>query len=241
MHSTDPFRRSCIFLLSRLSLRSRTGTRVSTTNCRIHVSLLSMPAPSSFESTPPTIVVGHPLRNGMNESRTHFAEILRYMLDGVKNSAGIDENTGTRFGGFGELTAAAKTSRMVSSDGWTTSCKGHTLSSIRSQGHQHERWNIPVAPYPPDEAPKARERFFQVKVCIRQSQTKCPSLLKPQLTIVQPIGVRIAPCGLVQQRGLALRRMPGRAPACPAVSSLPRYSLPRTPWCAMHVTDAGPS
>jgi hypothetical protein len=46
----------------------------------------------------------------MNESRTHFAETLRYMLDGVKNSAGIEEKTGTRFGGFGDLIAAANTS-----------------------------------------------------------------------------------------------------------------------------------
>jgi hypothetical protein len=46
-----------------------------------------------------------------------FAEIFRYMLDAVKNSAGIEENTGTRFGGLGDLTAAANTPRMVSSDG----------------------------------------------------------------------------------------------------------------------------
>jgi hypothetical protein len=52
-----------------------------------------------------------------NMSHTHFAEIFRYMLDGVKNSADIEENTGTRFGGLGELTAAANTSRIVSSDG----------------------------------------------------------------------------------------------------------------------------
>lgn len=44
------------------------------------------------------------------------------MLDGVRNSAGMDEKTGTRLGGLGELTAAARTSRTVSSDGWTTSC-----------------------------------------------------------------------------------------------------------------------
>jgi hypothetical protein len=52
-----------------------------------------------------------------NMSHTHFAEILRYMLDGVRNSADIEEKTGTRFGGLGDLTAAANTSRMVSSDG----------------------------------------------------------------------------------------------------------------------------
>ena len=50
-------------------------------------------------------------------SHTYFAEIFRYMLDGVRNSAGIEENTGTRFGGLGDLTAAANTSRTVSSDG----------------------------------------------------------------------------------------------------------------------------
>lgn len=52
-----------------------------------------------------------------NESRTHFADILRYMLEGVRNSAGIDEKTGTRFGGLGDLIAAASTSRTVSRDG----------------------------------------------------------------------------------------------------------------------------
>lgn len=41
------------------------------------------------------------------------------MLDGVKNSAEMDENMGTRFGGLGDFTAAASTSRTVSSDGWT--------------------------------------------------------------------------------------------------------------------------
>ena len=50
-------------------------------------------------------------------SHTHFADIFRYMLEAVKNSAGIEENTGTRFGGLGDVTAAANTSRMVSSDG----------------------------------------------------------------------------------------------------------------------------
>lgn len=50
-------------------------------------------------------------------SHTHFADIFRYILEAVKNSAGIEENTGTRFGGLGDLTAAANTSRMVSSDG----------------------------------------------------------------------------------------------------------------------------
>jgi hypothetical protein len=43
------------------------------------------------------------------------------MLEGVKNSAGIEENTGTRFGGLGDSTVAANTSRIVSRDGWTTS------------------------------------------------------------------------------------------------------------------------
>jgi hypothetical protein len=65
-----------------------------------------------------------PSPDGKNESGTHFAETLRYMLDGVRNSAGIEEKTGTRFGGLDALAAAARTSRMVSSDGWTTSC-GH--------------------------------------------------------------------------------------------------------------------
>jgi len=52
---------------------------------------------------------------------THFAAIFRYMLEGVRNSAVIDENTGTRFGGFGDAIAAANTSRTVSSDGCTPS------------------------------------------------------------------------------------------------------------------------
>jgi hypothetical protein len=52
------------------------------------------------------------------------------MLDGVRNSAGIEENTGTRFGGLGDLIAAANTSRTVSSDGWMPSCCGHALSLV---------------------------------------------------------------------------------------------------------------
>jgi hypothetical protein len=66
-----------------------------------------------------TVVAAQPLllHFGRTMSHTHFAEIFRYMLDGVKNSAGIEEKTGTRFGGLGDLTAAANTSRMVSSDG----------------------------------------------------------------------------------------------------------------------------
>jgi hypothetical protein len=52
---------------------------------------------------------------------THLARTFKYMLDGVRNSAVIDENSGTRFGGFGDWTAAARTSRTVSSDGCTLS------------------------------------------------------------------------------------------------------------------------
>lgn len=43
------------------------------------------------------------------------------MLDGVRNSADMEEKTGTRLGGLGELTAAASTSRTVSSGGCTPS------------------------------------------------------------------------------------------------------------------------
>lgn len=46
------------------------------------------------------------------------------MLDGVRNSAETVENTGTRFGGLGDLAVAASTSRTVSRDGWTGSCGG---------------------------------------------------------------------------------------------------------------------
>lgn len=42
----------------------------------------------------------------------------------------MEEKTGTRLGGFGESTAAANTSRTVSSDGWTASCCGHSLSCL---------------------------------------------------------------------------------------------------------------
>jgi hypothetical protein len=41
------------------------------------------------------------------------------MLEGVKNSADMDENMGTKLGGLGEVTAVASTSRTVSRDGWT--------------------------------------------------------------------------------------------------------------------------
>jgi hypothetical protein len=54
------------------------------------------------------------------------------MLEGVKNSAGIEENTGTRFGGFGDLIAAANTSRIVSSDGCTTNYKTRNESHRQS-------------------------------------------------------------------------------------------------------------
>jgi len=59
-----------------------------------------------------------------NADMTHFAETFRYILDGVKNSADIDDNIGTRFGGLGEFTAAASTSRTVSRDGWTPNWVG---------------------------------------------------------------------------------------------------------------------
>jgi len=54
-------------------------------------------------------------------SHTNFAVILRYMLEGVRNSAGMDEKIGTRFGGLGVLIAAASTSRTVSRGGCTPS------------------------------------------------------------------------------------------------------------------------
>jgi hypothetical protein len=79
-----------------------------------------------------------------DESRTHFAETLRYMLDGVKNSAGMDEKTGTRLGGLGELTAAAKTSRTVSSDGWTTSCRMVSDGLLGTLSRAQR--NVPEAP-----------------------------------------------------------------------------------------------
>jgi hypothetical protein len=66
------------------------------------------------------------------------------MLDGVRNSAGMDEKTGTRFGGFGNVLAAANTSRIVSSDGWTTICR--MLSIIGAGGVSRSRQNILVAP-----------------------------------------------------------------------------------------------
>jgi hypothetical protein len=69
------------------------------------------PSQSNMTPTTPLLLFAHVM------SHTHFADIFRYILDGVKNSAGIEEKTGTRFGGLGDLTAAANTSRMVSSDG----------------------------------------------------------------------------------------------------------------------------
>lgn len=66
---------------------------------------------------------------------THFAETFKYMLDGVKNSAGTDENIGTRFGGFGDITAAASTSRTVSREGWIPNCMvGHGVSFPATEG-----------------------------------------------------------------------------------------------------------
>lgn len=63
-------------------------------------------------------------------SMTHFADTFRYILDGVRNSADIEEKMGTRLGGLGALTEAAKTSRTVSSDGCTPSLSGHAVSFL---------------------------------------------------------------------------------------------------------------
>lgn len=49
----------------------------------------------------------------------------------------MDENTGTRFGGFGEVIAAARTSRTVSKLGWMTSCMV-VRSVTRSNSEKHE-------------------------------------------------------------------------------------------------------
>ena len=50
----------------------------------------------------------------------------------------MDENTGTRLGGLGELMAAASTSRTVSSDGWTANwrvvCQLLPLQKVSSYG-----------------------------------------------------------------------------------------------------------
>jgi hypothetical protein len=106
----------------------------------------SVAAPQLLNYCHPPILFA-PSRKTRDESRTHFAAILRYMLEGVKNSAGIDENTGTRFGGFGDWIAAAKTSRIVSSDGWTTIYKGTWSDSwpstrIREGDGTHLRGHI---------------------------------------------------------------------------------------------------
>ncbi len=50
---------------------------------------------------------------------THFADSFRYMLEGVRNSAGMVAKIGTRLGGFGDLIAVVNISRTVLSDGWT--------------------------------------------------------------------------------------------------------------------------
>jgi len=63
-------------------------------------------------------------------SHTHFAEIFRYMLDGVRNSAEMAWKIGTRLGGLGDWAAVANTSRIVSSDGSMPSCCGHTVSPV---------------------------------------------------------------------------------------------------------------
>ena len=63
-------------------------------------------------------------------SHTHFAEIFRYMLDGVRNSAEMAWKIGTRLGGLGDWAAAANTCRIVSSDGSMPSCCGHMVSPV---------------------------------------------------------------------------------------------------------------
>jgi hypothetical protein len=120
----DLCRQSCTFLWSHLSQRSRKGSPAWILTWQ------RRQRPVGIASLCPTDVVWHSMPGSIapslkqwNESDTHFAETLRYMLDGVRNSAGMEEKTGTRFGGLGDVTAAASTSRMVSSDGWTTNCR----------------------------------------------------------------------------------------------------------------------
>jgi hypothetical protein len=43
----------------------------------------------------------------------------------------MEEKTGTRFGGFGDLIAKASTSRIVSRDGWTPSYRTRSVDESR--------------------------------------------------------------------------------------------------------------
>ena len=57
------------------------------------------------------------------------------------------EKIGTRFGGFGDLTAAANTSRIVSSDGWTASYM--VMRSVACLVQIEELSNTPEATWQP--------------------------------------------------------------------------------------------
>jgi hypothetical protein len=119
-----------------------------------------------------------PPRPQENESRTHFAETLRYMLDGVRNSAGIEEKTGTRFGGLGDVAAAARTSRTVSSDGWTTSCVG-TRSVCRHGTARDGHCGLPEGPCWADTARDATPKICTVAERGATEADKVTVVLKP--------------------------------------------------------------
>jgi len=73
--------------------------------------------PAPIKLYRPIVSVVAALSNKKDNLDFAFAEILRYMLDGVRNSAGMEAKTGTRLGGLGDVTAAARIWRTVSSEG----------------------------------------------------------------------------------------------------------------------------
>jgi hypothetical protein len=109
------------------------------------------------------------------------------MLDGVRNSAGIEEKTGTRFGGLGDEAAAARTSRMVSSDGWTTSYAG--AGSVSRRGKEREgHCGIPGGPCWGDTALEAMSTVYTVVGKNATAADKATVVLKPAFNLCSQSG-----------------------------------------------------
>jgi hypothetical protein len=136
------------------------------------------------------------------------------MLDGVRNSAGIEEKTGTRFGGLGDVAAAARTSRTVSSDGWTTSCAG-TRSVCRHGTARNRHCGLPEGPCWADTAHDATPKICTVAERGATEADKVTVVLKPD-------GI------LASQSGAAMLL---------DSTQLPRHSRRAAKSCTRHLTQ----
>jgi hypothetical protein len=166
-----------------------------------------------------------PLPAQENESRTHFAETLRYMLDGVRNSAGIEEKTGTRFGGLGDVAAAARTSRMVSSDGWTTSYAG--AGSVSRRGKEREgHCSIPGGPCWEDTAPNAMSTVYTAVEGNATAADKATVVLKPAFNLSSQSGAAL----LLHAKLSHLTQLPRNGPPSTPAPSTATLRPPEHQW-----------